>query len=251
MFPYLHIGPLTLPTPGLIIILGLWLGLSFSERYSSRHGIEANTLYNLVFTALFAGLISARLVYVLRFSASFLADPISILLPNLNTLDPIAGIAGGLLAALIFSNRENLAFWQLTDALTPALAVLAVTIPLANFASGEAYGSVSRLPWAIDLWGAKRHPVQLYELFGSLLILIVIWPSRPWINSLKSGGMFLSFLSLLSLNQLIVEAFRANSPLLLDHYRAIQVISLVTILVSLKLLRSKYPTPILHAPQEN
>ena len=56
MFPILQIGPLALQTPGLFIIIGIWLGLSTSERFASRFHIDPNQLYNLVLVSLLAGI---------------------------------------------------------------------------------------------------------------------------------------------------------------------------------------------------
>ena len=56
MLPILHLGPLALQLPGLILLLGLWLGLALAERYSSRSGIQPDRLYNLVFLSLVMGL---------------------------------------------------------------------------------------------------------------------------------------------------------------------------------------------------
>ena len=36
MFPVLQIGPLALQTPGLLILIGIWVGLSVMERFASR-----------------------------------------------------------------------------------------------------------------------------------------------------------------------------------------------------------------------
>lgn len=243
MFPYLHIGPLTIPTAGLIIILGLWLGLSLAEKYSNGHGISSNTLYSLVFTSIIAGIITARLAYVVRYPSSFIDNPISIILPNLYMLDTSAGFAGAALVALIFINRKKLDFWQVADALTPALAVFVISLALANFASGDAYGSPTNLPWGIYLWGTKRHPVQLYEMVSLGLILWLLWPSRSWISLLKPGGLFLSFVSLISLNKLIFDAFRGAGSLIFDQYRTGQVVALFILLISLIALRRKLPHP--------
>ncbi len=51
-----------------------------------------------------------------------------------------------------------------------------LAVPLANLASGDAFGAPSSLPWAIELWGAARHPVQIYEAVAAGLIL---WVCRP------------------------------------------------------------------------
>jgi hypothetical protein len=49
MFPILQIGPLAIQVPGLIILAGLWLGLSLAERRAKKRESNPSVLYNLVF----------------------------------------------------------------------------------------------------------------------------------------------------------------------------------------------------------
>jgi prolipoprotein diacylglyceryl transferase len=244
MLPFVHIGPLTIPTPGLIMIVGLWIGLSLSEKYSNKHGLTANNLYNLVFISIVAGIITARIVYILQFPSPFLTDPLSSFLPNPNMLDLPGGLAGCMIASMIYIQQKKLGVWQTLDALTPMFAVLAVSIPLSNLASGDGYGSPSNLPWAFELWGTRRHPSQIYELLAASFILIGFWPSRFWIHQLRPGGYFLMFLVATSTCKLVLEAFRGDSLLILQHYRGTQVFALVILLISLWGLRKRLPQDI-------
>jgi prolipoprotein diacylglyceryltransferase len=150
------------------VLIGLcWLSLT--ERKAPRYGIQPNRLYNLVLIALVSGILGARLAYVLRYPAAFAASPFSLFSLNPDLLDPWGGLAVGLLSGVIYAQRKNLPFWPLLDALTPAFGTMAVAFGLANLASGDAYGASSNLPWSIDLWGERRHPVQIYNP-GALII---------------------------------------------------------------------------------
>ena len=52
MLPILQVGPLAIQAPGLILLLGLWLGLALAERTAHYWGVPGKTLYNLAFMAL-------------------------------------------------------------------------------------------------------------------------------------------------------------------------------------------------------
>ena len=78
MFPIIQIGPMALQAPGLILLIGLWIGLILSEKLAVRFNTQPNQIYNLVFTALIAGLIGARLSYILQNIEAFLESPISV-----------------------------------------------------------------------------------------------------------------------------------------------------------------------------
>lgn len=60
MLPYLRLGPFLLQTSGLALLLGVWIGLSFSEKEARRLGIKPDIVYNLVFYGLVSGLIATE-----------------------------------------------------------------------------------------------------------------------------------------------------------------------------------------------
>jgi prolipoprotein diacylglyceryl transferase len=233
MLPIVNIGPLAIQLPGLVILLGLWLGLTLAERNAPRFGVKANELYNLVFIALIAGIIGARLAYVLRYPQAFAGNPLSILSLNISLLDPWGGLTLGLVATLVYGQRKSMPFWSTLDALTPVLAVFAIAVSLSQFASGAAFGAPTEVPWSIHLWGADRHPTQIYEALAGGLILIILWPSRIDITKKPSGSYFLTFIALSAGAHLFLEAFRGDSILLLGVLRQRQVIAWLVLAASL------------------
>lgn len=235
MLPILQVGPLALQTPGLILILGLWLGLNLAEKNASRHGLHPDFLYNLIFTTLIAGILGARLAYAARYSSAFIASPASLLSPNPGLLDPFGGIVVGVLAAIIYGQRKKLAFWPTLDALTPTLMILTIATPLANLASGNAFGTETSLPWGIELWGAKRHPVQLYEALAASGILILLWPARGALTKCVTtpGAIFTLFVALSAGAHLFLEAFRGDSATLPNGWRVAQILAWFILAASL------------------
>ncbi|GAB4579699.1 MAG: prolipoprotein diacylglyceryl transferase [Anaerolineales bacterium] len=249
MLPILQLGPLAIQTPGLILLLGLWLGLTFAEKNAHRQNIHPDIVYNLAFTVLVAGVIGARLAYAARFPSAFVTSPVSLISLNPGLLDPVGGVAMGLLAALLFGQRKNLPFWPTLDALTPVLIGLSIAFALANLASGNAFGSETSLPWGIELWGAKRHPAQLYEALAAFGILILLRPGKGWLARRLSilGSSFLSFMALSAGARLFLEAFRGDSATLPNGWRIAQILAWLILAISLGLLErihlSSKPSP--------
>jgi len=137
---------------------------------------------------------------------------------------------------LIYGQRKQLKFWVTLDRLTPFLAVLAVFIGLAHVASGQAFGSPTPLAWAIDLWGARRHPSQIYETIGATATLLLIW--IQYHSTLGNGKLFLKFVALISGLVVFLSAFRGDSRLILGTFRQEQVLALVTLGMALILWKS-------------
>jgi prolipoprotein diacylglyceryltransferase len=210
MLPILNIGPLALQTPGLVLLFGTWLGLFIAERKAGVYHVNGGMLYDLAFIGLVAGVIGARLAFVLHFPSAFRSNPASLFSLNLNLFEPLWGIGAGIIASGLYGWRMRMSLRPSLDALTTALAVFMPFFHLAQLASGDAYGSAANLPWAIELWGARRHPLQIYETLVAILIFWLVWP-RP--NRFQVPGQrFLAFVAGSAGARLFLEAFRGDSP---------------------------------------
>lgn len=227
MLPILHLGPLAIQTPGLILLLGLWLSLSLAERHAHRYHIHADVLYNLAFIALMAGLLGARLAYAARYPSAFLASPVSLISLNPGLLDPLGGMVVAILAAIIYGQRKSLRLYLTLDALTPTLAGMMIALGLANLASGNGFGAETTLPWALDIWGAKRHPTQIYESLAALGILALLWPGWGAVAKRVTtpGMLFFLFLTFSAFARLFLEAFRGDSLTLPNGWRVAQILA--------------------------
>lgn len=233
MLPILHLGPLAMPTAGLVLILGLWLGLKASEYAARQAALNPDEVYNLILAGLATGIVGARLVYVLHYPGAFSANWISLFALNPGLLDLWGGMVIGGMAALGFVARRRLPFWEMADTLTPGLAVFAVALGIAHLASGDAYGATADLPWAIELWGARRHPTQLYEIVAAVLVLFFVWRGLKSRSTARPGSSFLVFSALSAGARLFLEAFRGDSVLLPGGLRAAQVAAWVLLAASL------------------
>lgn len=223
MLPILQIGPLALRTSGLLLLLGAYLGLSLAERRLPKGGPNSDQLYNLVFLSLVSGVAAARLSFAIQNFAIFRAAPLSLFSLDAGLLDPFAGFAAALIASLVYGQRKKLALWPTLDAITPMLAALAVFVGLAHVASGEAFGAPTSLPWGIELWGARRHPTQIYETVAAALILAWLW--RRFGKGAPPGRLFLLFITASAGARLLLEAWRGDSVLLPGGLRLAQVVA--------------------------
>lgn len=232
MLPVVQIGPLAIQVPGLVLLAGLWIGLSLAERHAKQFGVEPEKIYNLTLVTLAAGALGARLTYALRYPETFRASPWSLVSLNPGLLDPIGGLTIALLAGLVYGQRKKMPLWPTLDAITPALAVMGIAIGLANLASGKGFGAASNLPWAVNLWGESRHPSQIYEILAASLILWIVWPS-PRKDKKPSGLLFLQFLTLSAGTRVFLEAFRGDSTILFNSVRAAQASAWLVLAIGL------------------
>lgn len=234
MLPILNLGPLAIQVPGLALLLGVWVSLSLMEKEASRLKLSASILSNMVLVGLVAGILGARLAYAVRFLEVYLDNPVSLLALNPTTLSPLEGGLIGLTAAAAYGGRRRLPFWPTLDVVAPSLAAFGIAIAFSHLASGDAFGAPTNLPWAIELWGAKRHPSQIYELLAAGLVLYVLLRMRG--SGLAPGGLFAAWASLTALSRLILEGFRGDSIVVLGTLRSAQLGALIVLAVALLVL---------------
>lgn len=233
MMPNLQLGPFSLPTPALIIVLGLWLGISVSERYAARNTMNSNHLSNLILIVIISGILGARLAYIARYPSAFAENPIDILSRNIGLFDSPGGIVIGVTAAVIYGQRKGMPFWSTLDSLTPALSVLGVALALSHLASGSAFGKPTNLPWGLELWGARRHPTQIYEIILAGIILLLVLKGSGNIFMNRAGSLFLCFIAMTAFSRLILETYRGDSILFASGLRRDQILAWLFLATSL------------------
>ena len=231
MLPILQVGPLAIQLPGLLLLAGIWIAVSLTDREAPRRGLKASVMSNMILIGLVVGILTARLWYAIRFFDIYLDNPLSLLSLNPTTLAPVEGALTGLAVAAYYGYRKGLPFWPTLDALTPGLAAFAVAVGFAHLASGDAFGSATELPWGIELWGATRHPTQIYEILAAGLIFWVIWEIRRWLP--VAGLLFLTWIALTAASRLMLEAFRGDSVIVFESLRSAQLVSLGVLVAAL------------------
>ncbi len=229
MLPYIQIGPATVQLPGLVVLVGLWLALELTARFAERVRVSGDLAVNAVLWGLGVGVVAARLGYALRYLDAFLQSPGSLFSLNPQTLDPTLGAIGGLLAAWEYARRKKLPLRALLDALSPGVLLFAFFLAIAQLLGGSAYGMPTKLPWGIELWGARRHPTQIYA--AVLTLAALGWILRAGKAARGDGTLFLQTVGLLAAIRLFVEGFRGDSVVIAGGVRVAQLVALVVLLV--------------------
>ncbi len=227
MLPIIQIGPIALQLPGLILLAGLWISLSLVDREARRNDLDIPTLNNLILVGLVASILGSRLWYAARYASVYFSEPLSLFSLNTSTLAPVEGIATGLVAALIYGQRKKLPLWPTLDALAPSISLFAISVGLAHLASGAAFGAPTDLPWGIELWGAIRHPTQIYETIAAAVVFIVVMHQRT--RTPFPGYLFLLWTVLFAASRLFIEAFRGDSTIVFGSLRTAQLLSLAIV----------------------
>lgn len=239
MFPNLQIGPLSLPTSPLLMITAVWIGILLAEKYldlNSQGTLSPARFNNLIFLLLVVAIVGARLGYATRYPQFYSDNLFAILSPRPEALDLSSAILFSTFTLLIYQHRNKLSLWLILDSFSPLVAFVAIILPISQLADGSTYGTVTGLPWGVFLWGALRHPVQLYEAVVTLMILLV---TIPWKISRAPGTYFLKLTALLSLVQIAFQPFHGDGIPLYSNVRLYQFFAWLILAITLYLLFRK------------
>jgi prolipoprotein diacylglyceryltransferase len=213
------------------MIFGVWLATLSVDKEARRRNLSSEVLSNLVFIGLIAGVVGARIGYALRHLDAYLDSLLDIFAFNTAALSIGDGLIFGLLAALAYGQRKELPLWPTIDVLIPGLSLFSIFIGLSNLASGDAYGAPASLPWSIELWGAARHPSQVYETAAALLVFVIV--HRLKFTPVFPGFLALTFFGLSAANRVFLEAFRGDSEIVIGNIRSMQLLGLLVLFLSL------------------
>jgi phosphatidylglycerol---prolipoprotein diacylglyceryl transferase len=218
---------------GLLVMLGAVAGALWAEREIKRRGENGESIWDAMLWVLPAGIIGARLWYVLNsiFSGStyYTEYPVRILYITEGGLHFFGGLLFGAIALYMFLNRSGKDIWLYLDAIAPATLLGQAIARPANFINQELYGPPTTLPWGISIDAVHRlsefpaslypvattrfHPTFAYEMILNLLIvLFLFWLSRRYVDALKPGALFSAWLLLAGLSRTFIEFFRPDQP---------------------------------------
>lgn len=151
---------------------------------------------SVVTAALLGVIIGGRLGYVLFYDLGyFLSQPLKVIAVWEGGMSSHGGFLGVLLALWLNLRHKNFDLYAFADIVTVPIAIGLACGRVGNFINLELYGTVTSLPWGIEIPGVEglRHPTQLYAVFKDLFIALICYIHllRSPISSGKTMALFL------------------------------------------------------------
>ena len=240
MSPVLQLGPLALPTYPISLLLAFWAGLALSARAARRLGVDGDAIWNAGLYGLLAAIVVGRLAHGIAFWPAYRLQPLEIVGLNAQAFLWGPGALAGLIAAAWTIHRHKLPWATVLDAAAPGVLVGLIIANLGALLAGNDVGAAAAVPWAVDLWGVARHPVQLYAALGELITLVAVLHALR--KASRPGTAALLGLLGWGLTTWLVEPFRAESSTIVAGIRLWQMIGLGAALAALWALR-RWATP--------
>jgi phosphatidylglycerol:prolipoprotein diacylglycerol transferase len=226
MYPLIALGPFNLSSGGLLLLGAIVVGSWLIERFAHRRGgaALADQAAGLILPVLIGAALGGRLWFGLLNWDRYGPNPQLFLALRIADFAWPGALFGGTLAAWLWCRRKGYAAAELADAAAIGLPFAQAIAWVGLLLSGEAFGYPTTAPWGIPLFGAIRHPTQIYFALAALLsgIALHILARRP----LPAGALFGAFLGYQGLTWLLLEPFRADSLLLPFGMRSAQVFGL-------------------------
>lgn len=187
---------------------GMWLAKRPPDLLTPKH------VDDFLIWATLGVILGGRLGYVIFYKPAYYLENL-LEIPQMwnGGMSFHGGLAGVILAAILFARRRGIAFFALADILAAAAPIGLFLGRIANFINGELWGRPTDGPFGVifpHAGNVPRHPSQLYEaalegllLFIVLAVLVIPMQARRRVG-LASGVFLIGY----GLSRMLVETVR-------------------------------------------
>jgi len=217
VYPFIHIGPVTLGTYGLLVATGLLCAFFILRADLQRRGLDADAESIIGITGL-SGLAGARLYHLLESPAEFFADPWRLLFSTMG-FAWFGAVIGGFTALVLLARRYRMKILLMLDVASPAAALGYGIGRIGCLISGDGdYGVPTSLPWGMSFPNGlvpttqRVHPTPIYEFLAALVIAHFLWRigRRAVGGTRPAGEVFGWYLIATGVARFLVEFIRIN-----------------------------------------
>jgi phosphatidylglycerol---prolipoprotein diacylglyceryl transferase len=197
VIPFLHLGPITIPTFGLMVACAMLAAFFVLRADLERRGLAASRVSDksakashksakaeaemLIAIPSLVGLAGAKLYHLLESPAEFFAHPVALLISPYG-FAWFGGLLAGFAAFVWLGRRQHVPLLTLLDVGSPAAALGYGIGRIGCFLSGDGdYGIPTSLPWGMSFPNGlvpttdRVHPTPIYELIAACAIAWLLW----------------------------------------------------------------------------
>lgn len=236
MYPILfYIGSWPIYSYGAMVALGFLAVVFYMSYAAKRQGLPSNLVSDLSFWVIIAGIIGARVAYLIANWDYYLANPDKILgfeQGGIRGLIFYGGLIGGFLAVVIYSSLKKQPLFALGDLIMSGLPLGHAFGRVGCFLNGCCYGS----PWPHGCFidNEYRYPTQLFEAAYNLLLFgFLAWFYTKTGQAKKPGRVVALYLIIYPIGRFLLEFLRGDERLHFLNLTVAQVISLVLFITGL------------------
>lgn len=221
---------------GIVIITGMMIAIWIAQREAKRTGQNPEQYLDLAMIGIAAGILGARIYYVIFAWDYYKDDLLSIFNIRQGGLAIYGGIIGACIAVVIYSRKKKQNFSLLMDTASMSIVFGQIMGRWGNFFNREAFGDYTNNLFAMQLpvsavraneitqkmWDhvvtvngveyIQVHPTFLYESLWNVGVLLFLF----WFRKRKkfNGEVFLMYLIGYGLGRIWIEGLRTDQLLL-------------------------------------
>ena len=228
---------------GIIIAAGFLLALIYASFSCKKMNIDINRLFDVVIVGLIAGVIFARLFYVVFYPGDkYWKNPLEIFQIHDGGLAIYGGIIGAVVFGSLMAKLRKLKVTAVLDIAALGFLIGQCVGRWGNFINQEAFGSATELPWGMHsentaaVVDGNVHPCFLYEsllcLLGFVLLHFFTRRFRRY-----DGQTFLLYIVWYGACRFFIEGLRTDSLIIPGtSLRVSQVIAAACVVAGIILL---------------
>lgn len=221
---------------GIVIVTGMMIAIWIAQREAKRTGQNPEQYFDLAMIGIAAGILGARIYYVIFAWDYYKDDLLSIFNIRQGGLAIYGGIIGACIAVVIYSRKKKQNFSLLMDTASMSIVFGQIMGRWGNFFNREAFGDYTNNLFAMQLpvsavraneitqkmWDhvvtvngveyIQVHPTFLYESLWNVGVLLFLF----WFRKRKkfNGEVFLMYLIGYGLGRIWIEGLRTDQLLL-------------------------------------
>ena len=242
---------------GILIAIAMFLGLFITERLAKKTEQNTEQYLDLAIRAVLAGVIGARVGYVLSHWQYFISDQGNVFNISDGGMSTVGAIIAGLLVSFIYCKQKKLSWLQVCDTAMPGIVSGQIVASLGGFFGRNMLGTYSDGAFAMQVAlqdvdnhvvtlsrssaqmvrgnFLQVHPVALYEALILLVLLITLFVLR---KVKKLTGIVLAvYLMGYGLMVFCMEFIRLDSQKIMGSYFSIEhIVAAVLFLAGLTVL---------------
>ncbi|WP_084078431.1 prolipoprotein diacylglyceryl transferase [Demequina sp. NBRC 110057] len=259
------LGPLTIHTYAICIIIGIFVALWLTTRRWVERGGDPDVVGEIALWAIPFGIIGGRLYHVISTPGPYFGEggnPWDAFKIWEGGLGIWGAIALGALGAWIGARRHGASFTAFADAAAPGVLIAQAIGRLGNYFNQELFGGPTDLPWGLEIDPAFRpegyeqfttfHPTFLYELVWNLVgAFLIIWLDRK--RDLRGGRVFWLYVIVYVSGRLWIEMVRIDTAVHILGVRInvwVSIGVLVLAIAAFVLLGMRQRASGVHVPRE-
>ena len=208
------IGSFEVKWYGFLIGIGFLLAFAYGLWMAKRLGLDRSKMIDSAIVALIAGIIGARLYYVIFYPGTmYWENPIRILYIHEGGLGIYGGIIGGIAAGMVMCKIKKLNPFAGLDVAALGFLIGQCIGRWGNFVNQEAFGSETSLPWgmqSVNTGGVPVHPCFFYESLWCAIGFVLLHSFTTRLRR-YDGQTFLLYVIWYGAGRFFIEWLRTDS----------------------------------------